>query len=103
MEPILYQNISKEQKRDNFREAVQLRNNVYIRCEHALTNWRLRSIFYVLSAVGVIWPSQNPVVKAQPNDHAGSSGNSQPTERDLEQKYFHWDNGKKKNLMLSYI
>lgn len=58
---------------------------------------------YVITAIGIIWPSQNPIVKAQSNDHAGSSGHGHTSERHLEQKKFHWDNGKKKKLMLSYI
>lgn len=70
----------------------------------------------MISAIGIIWPSQaksfckkdlqsfyNSFVKAQSNDHAGTPGNGHPRERDPELKKFHLDNGKKKNLMLSYI
>lgn len=86
-----------------FQRSCATRKLCVHRCEHTLTKLRILSIFYVISAIGIIWPSQNPIVKPQSNDDAGSSGNGHSSERDLEQKNFHWDNGKKKNLMLSYI
>lgn len=84
---------------------MQLGNHVYVDVNIPSKNedYWLFFMCYVMTAIGIIWPSQNPIVKAQSNDHARSSGKDHPGERDLEQKNLHWDNGQKKNLMLSYI